>query len=145
MLAVLLVVAASGCPCVYAGMFEPRPDATHAATAPAASMQGATAPATQDAECPYCCCGRTQERTPEAPARSPKRPPCARRAHGEGLVPDLDLDIDLTVPQVTPAFMALVPLAQVVAAVIEETPAAGGPLPAPRPPDDLRRGIVLRN
>ena len=88
MLVALLVVTASGCPCVYAGLLRAAP----AAPAATPGVRG-----TDEVACPFCCCGRTHERRADEPAPKagaparPAPPPCARRGHGEGLAPDVEV------------------------------------------------------
>lgn len=138
-LVALLVVAAMGCPCVWAAAFAPQAKASDAATSK--TLHGP--------DCDCCCCHQIREqarrdRGPEPSSPKAPAPPCSRRAHGEGVAPETTIDM------VPPAIIALaIPLLiptglPVITPCAIDTHDDEGP-PGPRPPDEARRGVVLRN
>ena len=138
-LVALLVIAAMGCPCVWAAAFAPHAKASDASAVK--TLHGR--------DCACCCCERMREQarrdrgpkpsSPKAPA-----PPCSRRAHGEGVAPETTIDmappaaIALAIPLLIPTELPTIALVAV------DTHHDEGP-PGPRPPDEARRGVVLRN
>ncbi|MGE0193151.1 MAG: hypothetical protein AB7T63_14040 [Planctomycetota bacterium] len=140
-LVALLVVAAMGCPCVWAQGFAASVHDVDAAT------RAATDAPRGEASCPCCrYCDREQAHEGDEPTPTPDAPgcPCARRAHGEGMAPETTIDLAppatlaLAIPLLIPAELTLVG-PQAIDTHHDEGP------PGPRPPDEARRGVVLRN
>lgn len=142
-LVALLVFAAMGCPCVWAQGFAA---SVHDVDATESAAAGASTDAPGgETSCP-CCRYREREQAPEGDEPTPEAPacPCARRAHGEGMAPETT--IDLAPPAaITLAIPLLIPAEQTPIGVgAIDTQHDEGP-PGPRPPDEARRGVVLRN
>ena len=112
----LLLVAWSGCPCIYARCFD------HAQDVEQANVN----------LCPCCTPDLQQDEQPDEPV-----PPCERRSARNGDVPP-------QAPKLVDDGMPLVALL-IVQAPVRPVVVAAAPVQEvmPLPPDDLRRGTVL--
>lgn len=113
----LLLVAWSGCPCVYARCFN--------------GTQGVETAGVH--VCPCCQSEPQQDDGPERPV-----PPCERRgARNADLPPEAPGLVDLEMPRVAQLEVSIASPALAVALAPREV--------LPAPPDEVRRGTVLLN